>query len=156
MRLSESWRFVGQALLLASTSHSFRPFASRFQRQLYHSSSSIFASRYELEQLTVVQLKDKLRSLGLRVSGKKAELIDRLIDDEASDSVDTKMAGKTKRAAKKGEEASPKRVRKTKAKSPTKKSPTKKKAADHQRITEIDSISKLWDSDKARKNGSYS
>ena len=34
----------------------------------------------DLSLLTVVQLKDRLRNLGLRVSGRKQELIDRLND----------------------------------------------------------------------------
>ena len=34
----------------------------------------------DLSLLTVVQLKDRLRNLGLRVSGRKHELIDRLND----------------------------------------------------------------------------
>ena len=39
-------------------------------------------SRDELECLTVVQLKDKLRNSGLTVSGTKAKLINRLLGDE--------------------------------------------------------------------------
>lgn len=84
------------------------------------------------------------------------------------------MARKTKRAAnaktedKPAEDVEqevspkPKRSRKTKKGDPKeesenkKKSPTKKKAADHQRITEIDEIPKLWNSDMAQENGSYS
>ena len=36
------------------------------------------SSQEDLSLLTVVQLKDRLRNLGLRVSGRKQELIDRL------------------------------------------------------------------------------
>jgi len=39
-----------------------------------------FSTPEDLSLLTVVQLKDKLRNLGLRVSGRKQELIDRLND----------------------------------------------------------------------------
>ena len=42
-----------------------------------------------------------------------------------------------------------------KEESKKKKSPSKK-AADHQRITEIDELPKLWDEEKAKANGSYS
>ncbi|MGK3733673.1 MAG: hypothetical protein ACI8RD_000344 [Bacillariaceae sp.] len=42
-----------------------------------------------------------------------------------------------------------------KEESKKKKSPSKK-AADHQRITEIDKLPKLWDKEKAKANGSYS
>ena len=37
-------------------------------------------SKEELSSLTVLQLKEKLRASGLRVSGKKAELIERLLN----------------------------------------------------------------------------
>ena len=38
----------------------------------------------EYEELTVAQLKDILRERGLPVSGKKAELIDRLAEDDGA------------------------------------------------------------------------
>jgi len=44
---------------------------------------SAILSRDELECLTVVQLKDKLRNSGLTVSGTKAKLINRLLGDES-------------------------------------------------------------------------
>jgi hypothetical protein len=39
-------------------------------------------SRSDMEALTIPQLKDKLREAGLPVSGRKAELVDRLLVDE--------------------------------------------------------------------------
>ena len=40
---------------------------------------TLAASRSDLEQLTVPVLKDRLRAQGLKVGGKKAELIERLL-----------------------------------------------------------------------------
>ncbi len=48
----------------------------------------------ELSSKTVKQLKDQLRSLGLKVSGNKAELVQRIIDDTAT----TKRSGRSPRA----------------------------------------------------------
>ena len=39
-------------------------------------------NRSDMEALTIPQLKDKLREAGLPVSGRKAELVDRLLVDE--------------------------------------------------------------------------
>ena len=174
MRLSGRWCLAGrylisQILLISSPlSHSFRPLSATSS---ISRSGALFSTRNNLEKLTVVQLKDKLRSQGLKVSGRKSELIDRLVDDAQTYPT---MVRKTsaKRAAKTEDQlaedveqevpSKPKRARKTKKgddskeESEKKKSPTKKKAADHQRITEIDEIPKLWNSDMAQENGSYS
>jgi hypothetical protein len=161
--------FVSQVLL----GHSFHPV-----QQLYHTSSLLSAPRNDLEQLTVIQLKDQLRTQGLKVSGRKAELIDRLLEtknnnnDDDDDSTELTTMARTTRNIKDEEKSkseneenatSPrKRARKNKTSDSEepekkKKSPTKKKkAADHQRITERDEIPKLWDSEKALKDGSYS
>ena len=40
---------------------------------------TLAASRSDLEQLTVPVLKDRLRAQGLKVGGKKAELVERLV-----------------------------------------------------------------------------
>lgn len=45
-------------------------------------SSSASSENQELASLTIAQLKERLRSHGLRVSGKKAELIERLLQHE--------------------------------------------------------------------------
>lgn len=111
-----------------------------------------------------MQLKDELRDLGLQVSGKKAVLINRLEDynpDLAmTPSKKTKRAPKDEAAKETKAELPRKRSRKTEkdaSDEAKKKSPVKKsKAADHQRITDRDEIPKLWDSEKAQENGSYS
>ena len=47
-------------------------------------SDSSAKSELEWLAMTVVQLKDELRSRGLKISGKKAELVKRLIEDDTS------------------------------------------------------------------------
>ena len=44
----------------------------------------LLATRSELEALTVPVLKDRLRSLSLKVGGKKGELVERLLASDAS------------------------------------------------------------------------
>ena len=59
---------------------------------------TLAASRSDLEQLTVPVLKDRLRAQGLKVGGKKAELIERLLgpgeimEDELDLDCDVPMA----------------------------------------------------------------
>jgi hypothetical protein len=150
-------------LSLVSSSHSFQPLSTSFNRP-FQTSTLLSASSYDLEHLTVVQLKDELRDLGLQVSGKKAVLINRLEDynpDLAmTPSKKTKRAPKDEAAKETKAELPRKRSRKTEkdaSDEAKKKSPVKKsKAADHQRITDRDEIPKLWDSEKAQENGSYS
>lgn len=153
-------------------SHSFH--LSSFPASRFHTSSLLFSStRNDLEQHTVVRLKEQLRTLGLKVSGRKIELIDRLLEHDSDFKMPRSTKGR-KQAQRKEQEKeeteteevessrrSPrKRTRKVEesdAREETKKSPAKKKkAADHQRITAIDEIPKLWDSEKALKDGSYS
>ena len=49
----------------------------------------LLATRSELEALTVPVLKDRLRSLSLKVGGKKGELVERLLASDASDAATT-------------------------------------------------------------------
>lgn len=140
-------------------------------RQYQHTSTCLFLeSRQELEQLRVVDLKEKLKEQGLKVGGRKAELIDRLLNKPET------TASMPRRSPRKAladveantddtikeplEEKPKKRARKTKAKadenSETKKSPKKKQKAPEQRITDVDEIPKLWNDEKAKANGSYS
>ena len=112
-----------------------------------------------LANLRVPELKDKLRALGLKVSGRKSELIERLQSHYGTSIASSRSMSPTKRKAaattaddeKKGTSA------KYRKKSPAKKGKTKKaKAADHQRQTERTDIPKLWDGDAAtRQSGSY-
>jgi len=121
-------------LLAPPTGHSFRPLLTRrnAHRQLLLRRTTFAAVREDLEQLTVPLLKDRLRTQGLKVSGRKSELIDRLLESSIS------VKGEPSKKAEK--EAIPK----------------KKNASNHQRITERVEIPKLWDSEKALANGSYS
>eukprot|EP00980_Cylindrotheca_fusiformis_P026366 scaffold15973_cov120-Cylindrotheca_fusiformis.AAC.7 len=123
------------------------------------------SSRQDLEQLTVVQLKEKLRDLGLQVSGRKAVLIERLEDFnpdlDMAPSKRTKSAVKSEAPAKVENANSPRKRALRKANDALDESKEtgpakKKKASDHQRITDRDDIPKLWDSKKAQENGSYS
>jgi ribosomal protein L12E/L44/L45/RPP1/RPP2 len=169
-RFSNHWKICCYwipLLSLVSSSHSFQPLSTSFNRP-FHTSTLLSASSHDLEQLTVVQLKDKLRNLGLQVSGRKPVLINRLEDynldlamapskkakrapkDEAVEETKAELPRKRSRKAEK-------EVEKDASDEPKKKSPVKKrKAADHQRITDRDEIPKLWDSEKAQENGSYS
>ena len=52
----------------------------------------LLATRSELEALTVPVLKDRLRSLSLKVGGKKGELVERLLASDASDAATTEDA----------------------------------------------------------------
>ena len=99
--------------------------------------------------LRVVELKQELKERGLKVSGLKADMVKRLTE---SDAAPTRPKRKAASASKKKTDASPK---KKKVASPKKKTASPK-AGDHQRITEIDELPKLWNDDMAKANGSYS
>ncbi len=106
--------------------------------------------------LKVVELKEELKSRGLKTTGLKADLVASL---EESDEEMSIASPKKKRTAK-DPPSSPKRKvtsPKKKAASPKKKAESpKKKAGEHQRITEIDDLPKLWTDEMAKENGSYS
>lgn len=106
--------------------------------------------------LKVVELKEELKSRGLKTTGLKADLVASL---EESDEEMSVASPKKKRKAK-APPSSPKRKAaspKKKAASPKRKAESpKKKAGDHQRITEIDDLPKLWTDEMAKENGSYS
>ena len=55
----------------------------------------IYTYGEEYEKLTVAQLKDILRERGLPVSGKKAELIDRLVGDDGEEFVEERFSSWT-------------------------------------------------------------
>jgi hypothetical protein len=109
----------------------------------------------DLGALTVPQLKELLREAGKPVSGRKAELIERLQSST--------MPGSSKRAAAQpteGEDSSP-RKRSRATTNGTKKAAPKggdnaKKAGDHQRVTERVPLQKLWNAEEAASRGSYS
>lgn len=107
--------------------------------------------------LKVVELKEELKTRGLKTTGLKADLVASL---EESDAEEMSVASPKKKRTAKSPPSSPKRKvasPKKKASSPKKKAESpKKKAGDHQRITEIDSLPKLWTDEMAKKNGSYS
>lgn len=130
-------------LLAPPTGHSFRPLLTRrnAHRQLLLRRTTFAAVREDLEQLTVPLLKDRLRTQGLKVSGRKSELIDRLLESSISVKGEPAEKGKAVPSKKAEKEATPKK---------------KNASNDHQRITERVEIPKLWDSEKALANGSYS
>jgi hypothetical protein len=121
--------------------------------------------------LKVVELQEELRSRGLKATGRKADLVSLL--EQQDDGGEIEMPGgdadaktdadaaatkspKTKIKAK-APASSPSPSKTKTASSPKKKqNPPKKKAADHQRITDIDELPKLWNEDMAKANGSYS
>eukprot|EP00537_Pseudo-nitzschia_pungens_P005299 CAMPEP_0172377240 /NCGR_PEP_ID=MMETSP1060-20121228/68798_1 /TAXON_ID=37318 /ORGANISM="Pseudo-nitzschia pungens, Strain cf. cingulata" /LENGTH=724 /DNA_ID=CAMNT_0013104917 /DNA_START=465 /DNA_END=2643 /DNA_ORIENTATION=- len=155
--------------------------------------------------LRVVDLRDELRSRGLKVSGRKAELVALLEEDDAAaaDSASpstipstttttisstttttisstamkrrssTRTRAGTKRGAEEQKEQSPPKRKQSKTAAaanatsktnsnnnnnnskPSPSSKKKPKAGDHQRITEIDELPKLWNQEMARENGSY-
>ena len=107
----------------------------------------------DLSALRVPELKDRLRDLGLKVGGRKAELVGRLQSHHLSTSATPSMPpSKRKSGASDADEAD---AVSTAAASPAKDAkpkPKKKKkaaAADHQRQTEQTPIAKLWDGAEA-------
>ena len=71
--------FAVARALLAPTRR--RVFADAARRCKYSQRlRTLAASRSDLEQLTVPVLKDRLRAQGLKVGGKKAELVERLLE----------------------------------------------------------------------------
>ena len=116
-------------------------------------------SSKDWSSLKVVELQEELRSRGLKTTGRKADLVSLLEQqDDGGEITKTPAAAATKTNTKTKAPVSSPSPRKTKtASSPKKKqSPPKKKAADHQRITDIDELPKLWNEDMAKANGSYS
>mmetsp|Transcript_9238 Transcript_9238/g.28775 ORF Transcript_9238/g.28775 Transcript_9238/m.28775 type:complete len:104 (+) Transcript_9238:696-1007(+) len=63
-----------RTLLVAASVRAFAPRPATTRRL------AISASRDELGALTVPQLKERLRASGLKLGGRKAELVDRLLD----------------------------------------------------------------------------
>ena len=148
---------------------------ARICREASSSSSATSGEGEDLNDLRVPELKDRVRDLGLKVGGRKAELIERLQSHYLSrptggaalatstTSTTNMPPSKRKSGASDAAEAdaasttaaSP--AKKKKATKDTKPKPKKKKAAaDHQRQTERTPISKLWDGAAATaKNGSY-
>jgi len=118
-------------------------------------------------------LKEELRKRGLKVSGRKAELVTLLEQDDLEMArKSTRTRGSTAGDKNSTEDTTRQSARKklktdttTKAEpkadadsssNAKKKSPTKKAAAaNHQRITEIDELPKLWNEEMAQANGSY-
>ena len=130
------------------------------------------AKRQEQEQqqerltnLRVPELKDRLRTLGLKVSGRKSELIERLESHYTNTSTRSSMPPSKRKqtaASATGTASSSDNETETfssnKQKSPAKQQKKKKKAkaADHQRQTERTEIPKLWDGNAAtEQSGSY-
>jgi hypothetical protein len=111
-----------------------------------------------------VELKEELAKRGLKAVGKKANLVALLEEDDRSSgggttsNVTEAPSKSPKKEVKAKAPSTPTRTKKAKQPpSPkAKKSPTKKKAADHQRITDVDELPKLWNEDMAKANGSYS
>ena len=68
--------FMAQLRCARALQHIARPALRR---------THLLATRSELEALTVPVLKDRLRSLSLKVGGKKGELVERLLASDASD-----------------------------------------------------------------------
>jgi len=109
--------------------------------------------------LKVVELKEELAKRGLKTTGKKADLVSLLEQHDGGSDTDDAIATKSPKKRTKAP-TTPKRKTKTNPtavkSSPKKKSSPTKKAADHQRITDIDKLPKLWNDDMAKANGSYS
>ncbi|VEU42594.1 unnamed protein product [Pseudo-nitzschia multistriata] len=128
----------------------------------------LFSTAPDWPSFRVVELKEELRKRGLRVSGRKAELVALLEQDDlemARKSARTSSGRTNASAGDTTTRQSPRKKQKTTAaatkaspkptsNSPKKKTPTKK-AADHQRITDIDDLPKLWTNEMAEANGSY-
>ena len=159
------------------SAHAFQPPLGIGVRPYHPTRLFLEESRHELEQLRVADLKEKLKERGLKVGGKKEELINRLLSDKEPEATTMPRRSPRKAAAKattekddtveepqeEEEEKPKKRARKTKAKkedeeddSDKEESPKKKKKQEEQRITDVDEIPKLWSAEKAKENGSYS
>lgn len=151
-------------LSLVSLSDSFGSSSTTgFSRPL-HTTKFLSAASGDLKELSVVQLKERLREVGLPVSGRKSVLVARLVGSspksEMAPSKRAKSSAKVEAADETKKKSPRKRTRETEqgaSEEPKKKSPArKKKSTTHQRITDRDEIPRLWDSEKAQKNGSYS
>ncbi len=126
------------------------PSKVRSNSNLLKSSSLTENDENDWSSLRVVELKQELKERGLKVSGLKADMVKRLKD---SDAAPTRPKRKAASSSKKKTASSPK---KKKVAASPKKKPASPKAGDHQRITEIDDLPKLWNDDMAKANGSYS
>jgi len=118
--------------------------------------------------LKVVELKEELKTRELKTTGRKADLVSLLEEhdrgfseiDASNDMTATKSPKKkTKIPATKAPVTSPSKKKTAKSpaarKSLKKKENSTKKAGDHQRITDIDELPKLWNDDMAKEYGSY-
>lgn len=115
----------------------------------FFSSNEPSEQPFDWSSLRVADLKEELKKRGLKRAGRKADLVALLEQDD-----NTMSRRSSPRKKQKTEEAtaSPPPVPK-----PAKKAPAKKAAAgDHQRITAIDELPKLWTQEMAKANGSYS
>ena len=122
----------------------------------------------DLSALRVPELKDRLRDLGLKVGGRKAELVERLQSHYLSSTTglealaasmppSKRKAGAEEADAASTTAASPAKKKVASAKDTKPKAKKKKSAAsDHQRQTERTPIAKLWDGAAATaKDGTY-
>lgn len=108
--------------------------------------------------LKVVELKEELTKRGLKTTGKKADLVSMLEEDDlkiSGNETTSNISAKKKKTA----PTSPSRKHTVKPTaaiiSPKRKPSPTRKAADHQRITNIDVLPKLWNDDMAKEMGSY-
>lgn len=89
-------------------------------------------------------------------SVKKTTPVEKASPKKAKKATKAKAKAKTADSAASTPAKKAKKATKAKKESPESPSPKKKAAPKHQVLTERDEIPKLWDSEKAKKNGSYS
>jgi len=118
--------------------------------------------------LTVLELKKELKRRGRKGTGKKlkADLVSLLEEEDTHDREmsagndndndnDVTTTTTTKRSKTKNTKTRSIKKAPVSSTCSPKKKPRPKKAADHQRITDIDKLPKLWNSEMAQANGSY-
>lgn len=166
------------------TKSQIRTLSSLLERSNSSNSDDTSINSIEAEgfdRLTVVQIKEILRGEGLKVTGRKVELIERLLEHrgvrgqrkEKEDKVkevklvveepftDTMPRQSTKKRnteKTKDEDEGKAQSKGTNVPKATKEAEPKGKKAkvDHQRITDRDELRKLWNAEEALQKGSYS
>lgn len=153
---------------------------SEFAQNLRSSSNSLdFLEGDNLNKLTVVQIKEILRAEGLKLSGRKVDLIERLIQHKGNNNIseikelivveedimprtsprkrnnDKSNSAKNEQDESKDQEL-PQPNEANVSKSDIETTPKAKKAkVESQRITDRDELNKLWNAEKALQKGSY-